>query len=140
MLRILGSSNGETFSEKFRMATSDTFPSHSPTPWSDRDAKAKNHKPNVALPERIASAVVGAALTAWAASRKRDMCGATAAAAGSYLIMRGLTGHCMGYRLLRTGTARPPEHTGTTIAHEQGIKVEKSVTIDRPADELYKFW
>ncbi len=120
------------------MSTSDTILAS--TPWSDRDAKAQNRKPNVAFPERVASAVLGTALTIWAVSRRRDVGDATLAAAGGYLVLRGLTGQCMGYSLLRTGTARPPEYTGTTIAHGQGIKIEKTVTINRPAEELYRFW
>jgi len=95
---------------------------------------------NVHPAERIASGIAGAALTTFAVARKRDAGGAALALAGGYLLYRSLTGHCHGYSLLRTGTAGTSDSETAVIPHGQGIKVEKSVTIDRTIDELFSFW
>lgn len=94
--------------------------------------------PNVALSERIVSGVAGAAMAGYAITKKRDMSGAALALAGGFLLYRSLTGQCMGYTALRTGTADP--NTNATIAHGRGIKVEKTVAIMKDRQELYDFW
>jgi len=95
---------------------------------------------NIHPAERIASGIAGAALTTFAVARKRDAGGAALALAGGYLLYRGLTGHCHGYSLLRTGTSGTSDSEAAVIPHGQGIKVEKSVTINRPLDEMFAFW
>jgi uncharacterized membrane protein len=57
--------------------------------------------------------------------------GITLAAAGGYLLYRSLTGHCAAYAAL-----------GVTTARSAGdpLHVEKSLTVERPAEELYSFW
>jgi len=95
---------------------------------------------NVHPAERIASGIAGAALTTFAVARKRDAGAAALALAGGYLLYRGLTGHCHGYSLLRTGTAGTSDSETAVIPHGQGVKVEKSVTIDRPIDDLFSYW
>lgn len=96
--------------------------------------------PNVHPIERMASGLAGAALTSWAVAKRRDAGGAVAAIAGGYLLYRGISGHCLGYEALRTGTAHETDSESAVIPHGQGIKVEKSVTINRPVEELFAFW
>jgi uncharacterized membrane protein len=95
---------------------------------------------NVHPIERIASSLAGAALTTFAVSKRRDATGAAIAVAGGYLLYRGISGHCPGYAALRTGTAHDAHNENAVIPHGQGIKVLKTVTINRPASELYAFW
>ncbi|MBC8103008.1 MAG: DUF2892 domain-containing protein [Cytophagales bacterium] len=102
--------------------------------------------PNVALPERIVSGLAGAALTTFAVTKRRDVSGAALALAGGYLMYRAASGHCPGYAALHTGTTHATTGSPTTdsptavIPHGQGIKVEKSFVIQRPASELFAYW
>jgi len=115
-----------------------TLPRNADTPATD-----SSHFPNVALSERIASGIAGAALVNFAVAKRRDIGGAAMALAGGYLLYRAASGHCPGYAMLHTGTLQgstTSDNTAAVIPHGQGIKVEKAVTIDRPAEELYHFW
>ncbi len=99
---------------------------------------------NVAPAERVLSVLGGGALATYGATRRAPS-GATLASAaivltGGYLLYRGLTGRCALYSTLRTGTAHHTDSRNAAIPHKQGIKVVKSVSINRPADELYRFW
>jgi uncharacterized membrane protein len=92
---------------------------------------------NVGLGERVASVAGGVAL-AIVGRRKADWGGLLLALAGAGLLYRGLSGHCLCYQSLGISTAN---HNGNTvIPAKQGVKVEKSLTINRPASELYNFW
>jgi len=96
---------------------------------------------NVAPAERVASGLAGAALTAYAITKRRDVAGAAMAIAGGMLLHRSLTGHCMVYGALHTGTNKAGTDSETAvIPHGQGIKITKSVTINKPAAELFAFW
>jgi len=100
-----------------------------------------SHYPNVTLPERVVTGIAGAALTTYAVTKKRDLGGAALALAGGYLLYRAASGHCPGYALLRTGANTPAVDSPTTvIPHGQGIKVYKTLTIQKPASELFAFW
>ena len=107
---------------------------------SDIEVSGREGQPNVAMPERIASGLAGAALATYAVARQRDSRGAMIALAGGYLLYRGVTGRCAGYTLLHTGTAHDTDSGSAVIPHNQGIKIEKVVTVGRPAQELFDFW
>jgi len=97
--------------------------------------------PNVAPAERVASGLAGAALATYAVAKRHDLGGAVLALAGGYLLYRGVSGQCVGYSLLHTGTNKVGLDSKTAvIPHGQGIKVTKAVTINKPAEELYSFW
>ena len=85
---------------------------------------------NVGDTERLISAVAGVGL-ALAGLSKRDARGLGLAAFGSYLTYRGMSGHCVAYEAAGISTlgARP-----------EGILVDKSITIDLPPHEVYRFW
>jgi uncharacterized membrane protein len=92
---------------------------------------------NVGPAERTASLVGGGILAAYGLSRG-SLTGLALAVAGGALAYRGFTGHCTTYEMLGVSTAyRRP---GTSIPSGQGIKIEESVTIQRPASELFAFW
>jgi uncharacterized membrane protein len=94
---------------------------------------------NVGTAERVASAAAGAALALFAV-RRRGARLLIPIAGG--LIMRGLTGRCGVYRALGRNSARREQAASlvASVARGEGIKVERSILIERPADELYAFW
>jgi uncharacterized membrane protein len=96
--------------------------------------------------------VAGGALAAYAFKR-RQVPGGAAAIAGAALLYRGATGHCDLYGVLginRNGRAAREYGTGVIadrgsdtrarLGGRRGIRVEESVTINRPLSELYRFW
>ena len=89
-----------------------------------------NRVVNVGQYERLASAVGGPLVALYGLSRG-SAAGVGLALVGGALFYRGMTGHCHVYQAL-----------GISTAEDQGgpLHVEKSVTINRPADELYRFW
>jgi uncharacterized membrane protein len=93
---------------------------------------------NLSEGERGLSALGGAALAIYGLS-KGGGTGLILGLAGGGLLYRGLTGHCYIYEALDINTARR-RGSRASVAHGQGIKTEKSVTINKPAHELYRFW
>jgi len=107
---------------------------------------------NVGTIERWLSMAAGGALAAYALKR-RDVPGGAAAIAGAALLYRGATGHCDVYRKLGVNTANgSAREAGTGVIADRysdtrqqlggsrGIHVEESVIINRPINELYRFW
>ena len=112
---------------------------------------------NVGEIERYASALAGGALLILGLTR-RSATGFALSALGGGLLHRGLTGRCMAYAAAGVNTAAGGDDyavTGSgsrieagdglhnpnaTVGHGEGIKVYKTVTVDKPAAELYRFW
>jgi uncharacterized membrane protein len=92
---------------------------------------------NVAEVERWASALGGAALAVYGIKQK-TVRGAVLAAGAGALIYRGATGYCPVYRA--TGINTADTDTRRALAGPRGVHVEQAVTINRPADELYRYW
>jgi uncharacterized membrane protein len=114
---------------------------------NDEHAEAKRSHPmnsvvNVAGAERWASALGGAALTAFAIKQLKDRSpsGAALAAAGTALIYRGATGHCPMYAAAGINTAHDLDDTRQALAGPRGILVEESFTIFQSPEDLYLFW
>jgi uncharacterized membrane protein len=97
---------------------------------------------NVADLERWASALGGAALTAYGVKQlqAKSAAGAFIAAAGAALMYRGATGHCPIYEAAGINTANGKTDTRAALAGSRGVNVEEVVRINRPASELYRFW
>src|SRR6185436_16293169 len=97
---------------------------------------------NVADVERWASALGGAALTAYGIKqlKERSPAGAALTAAGSALMYRGATGHCPMYAAAGINTASDRVGTREALGGARGVLVEEAVTIGAPADRLYSFW
>jgi len=93
---------------------------------------------NVGDVERLAS-VVGGGLLALFGIREGKALGLGLAAAGAALLYRGLSGHCHVYDALGMNTA---EHhsQAASVAAGKGVRVVHTVTIDRPAEDLYLVW
>jgi uncharacterized membrane protein len=92
---------------------------------------------NVSDGERWFSMIAGAALAAAGLSGRGKTSWLTALVGGG-LIYRGVTGHCHTYAALGIDTSQ--RKSTTVIPAQHGCKVEKKITINRPAAELYSFW
>jgi len=94
------------------------------------------------MAERWASALGGAALTAYALRQLKDRSrsGPALAAAGTALIYRGATGHYPMYAAVGINTAYDIDETKHALAGPRGINVEEACTIMAPPEELYNFW
>jgi uncharacterized membrane protein len=97
---------------------------------------------NVGQTERWVSAVGGGALALYGLTRG-SLGGIALALVGAALVQRGYSGHCNLYEAIgfsTGGDASLRNSENVSVPAERGTKVEKSVTIDRPAAELYGFW
>jgi uncharacterized membrane protein len=95
---------------------------------------------NVGRTERLVSGVAGAALLV-AGMRRRRM-RSLFFPLGTSLLARAVTGHCPLNRALGRNSAVGERRGGPSgaVGRGQGIRVEQSVTIGRPREELYRFW
>jgi uncharacterized membrane protein len=70
--------------------------------------------------------------------------------AGAALLYRGATGHCDLYQALGVSSGRSERreplaadrgsHTRADLGGGRGFHVQESMTINRPLDELYRYW
>lgn len=86
---------------------------------------------NVGPGERGLSILAGSLLLLNAISRPKKL-GFPLFLGGSYLIFRGISGYCLTYDLLEINRAGKQG--------ERGIRVTRTVTINRPRQEVYRFW
>lgn len=97
---------------------------------------------NVCATERWISLGAGG-LLAIGALRIRGVVGFLAGAGAGLLVYRGATGYCPVYGALGIDTC---EHEGTaynpaaSVPYGTGVRVEQSIAVARPAQELYDFW
>ena len=100
---------------------------------------------NVNSAERILSLAGGAALALYGAKR-RDWIGGALALLGAGLVERGATGHCAVYGALGVNTAdgdhglERKHGPAATVDAKKAIRIERAMSIDVPAAELYRFW
>src|SRR5918999_5431003 len=112
------------------------------------DTSVAGHR-NVGGSERLISIAGGAALAIYGLER-RDLKGGLLAILGAELVRRGATGHCLVYDALDLSTASDatahglhrdlPASPAATVRASRAVKIEHSVTVMRPAAELYAFW
>lgn len=98
---------------------------------------------NVGTTERIISGIAGAALLGFGLRRRGGIAGrAVLLPMAGGLLIRAVTGRCPVNRALGRNSARPKEYNGpaSSVHQGEGLKVERSVTIDRSPEELYRFW
>ncbi|HUF36594.1 MAG TPA: SRPBCC family protein, partial [Gemmatimonadales bacterium] len=90
--------------------------------------------------ERLISGLAGAALGLYSLRRKR-MRGFLLPIAGS-LISRAITGRCPVNRAIGRNSARDEAGSSpvASLGRGEGIRVEQAVTIERPREEIYRFW
>jgi len=93
---------------------------------------------NLSQTERLASVLGGGALAIWGA-QKKSLSGLAIAAVGGTLMYRGVTGHSDLYKALGIHTDyRRGRKRG--VPYGLGIRVDKSITINKPRAEVYRFW
>jgi len=85
---------------------------------------------NVGYSERMVGAIGGPLLAVFGLTRGTTG-GLVLAAGAGYLFYRSLTGHCPIYQAAGVTTAR---------SASEPLRAEKSLTINRPAEDLYHFW
>ena len=86
---------------------------------------------NVGKNERLASVLGGGALVIYALTRP-SRARLLAALSGGYLLYRGFSGNCLVYEAMDIQRA---ENHG-----QPGIQVVRSLTINKPREEVYQFW
>ncbi|MBV8819231.1 MAG: DUF2892 domain-containing protein [Acidobacteriaceae bacterium] len=95
---------------------------------------------NVSQSERLASVIGGGTLVAYGL-QKGSWSGLGLAAMGGALLYRGFTGHCDAYQTLGINTARKKRSgRNVSVPYELGVRVDKSITVAKPAAEVYRFW
>jgi uncharacterized membrane protein len=95
---------------------------------------------NVGEVERWASAIGGGALAIYGLTRG-TYGGVALALLGASLVYRGTTGHCHMYDALGVNTAAGEgDNPFVSVEGGHGVKVERSVTINKSPEELYRFW
>lgn len=97
------------------------------------------HGRNISAAERWGSMAGGVALALYGVSR-RSAAGWLMAGAGALLLRRGASGHCDTYQMLGINTAGSGSDSRQALSGSGGVHVEESVTINRPVEELYRFW
>jgi uncharacterized membrane protein len=111
--------------------------------WSEERADNGGNLQNIGEGQRLISAVAGAGLLV-AALPKRSWVGALLAAAGMGLLYRATSGYCPAFGALGIdthGENRDTNRLGRRKVHsEQATKIVRSVEINRPPNELYRFW
>jgi uncharacterized membrane protein len=121
------------------MATTDIANSNQyPTASLDQDRRGASGV-NVGENERWISVVLGGGLLALGLKQGiRE--GLMLAITGGALLYRGATGQCPLYKVagIDTSTGRP--RPAVSVPHGRGVKVENSVLINKPPEELYRYW
>jgi uncharacterized membrane protein len=96
---------------------------------------------NVGTTERWVSGVAAAALAAYGIRRGPGTLRRVLLPVAGALLGRALTGRCPMNRALGRNTARADRVSPVaSLGRGEGIRVEQTVRVARPADELYRFW
>ena len=107
-------------------------------PGDMHDARVRDGR-NISDAERWCSVAAGIGLATYGLTRRRAP-GWVLAGLGALLVRRGASGHCHTYEALGINTAGTGGDTRRALGGSAGINVEESVTINRPVEELYRFW
>jgi len=100
--------------------------------------------PNIGAPARVASLISGGALALFGLSR-RSPWGLIPLAAGGYLLLRGATAHDpvyegLGVKPVQDGQQQSNGHGAPTNPLTRQVHVEKTITVNQPSADLYRFW
>lgn len=107
-------------------------------PEDAREALVRSQR-NLSDPERWISIGAGAGLFVYGLTR-RSWPGWLLAGLGGALIRRGATAHCDVYGALGINTSRSADDTRVALGGSRGVNVLERVTVDRPIEQLYRFW
>lgn len=98
---------------------------------------------NVGYEERIVSALLGGGMVLYGLKGRSGVIGSMTALMGIALLNRAASGYCPAYHAMGIGTrdrsdtsllGRPKVHT------DRAIKIQQSMTIQRSARDLYRYW
>jgi len=106
---------------------------------ADADESRVRSGRNISDVERWVSLAAGTGLAVYGLTRRKPA-GWVLTALGGMLMQRGATGHCHTYEAFGINTAGTGEDTRRALGGSAGTHVEESVTINRPIEELYRFW
>jgi uncharacterized membrane protein len=105
-----------------------------------RRREASSSGINVGTAERWLSGVAAAALAAYAIRRGPGGLRRVALPLAGALLGRALTGRCPVNRALGRNSADDRVSPVASLGRGEGIRVEQTVRVARPAEELYRFW
>jgi uncharacterized membrane protein len=114
-----------------------------PQPNGGQGVQGSTMEQNVGSSERTVSIVAGAAFGLLALSKPLSVRGLLLGGAGAALLYRGFSGTCSLYGKLGINTRKSADDGASAepkAYFKSGIHVEQSVTINKPAQELYNFW
>ncbi|HEX2250664.1 MAG TPA: SRPBCC family protein [Gemmatimonadales bacterium] len=107
--------------------------------WENLRKPTVDDSINVGKTERLISGVAAAAVAA-IGIRKRRLRPLLLPIAGS-LFSRAVTGRCAVNRAIGRNSAKGTRVSPVaSVRRGEGIKVEKRVVVNRPVDEVYRFW
>src|SRR5579862_1997070 len=119
----------------------------SPPPWErggNMEVAQSHPIQNVHQVERLASILAGGSLALFGVRQGLKYHSIAASTgltlAGAALIKRGVTGYCDIYRALGVQTADDHPGANTSIGYQQGFRVDRSITINAPREQVYDFW
>ena len=95
---------------------------------------------NVGTAERWVSGMAAAAVAAYAIRRGHGGLRRIALPLAGALLGRALTGRCPVNRALGRNTAEDRVSPVASLGRGEGIRVEQTVRVARPEEELYRFW
>src|SRR6187431_9702 len=107
-------------------------------PEDAHEARARTDR-NLSDFERWASIAAGAGLAAYGLSRLKSN-GWLYAGVGALLLRRGASAHCDLYDVVGINTAGTAGDTRAALRGPRGVNVLETVTINRPIEQLYRFW
>jgi len=85
------------------------------------------------------SLIGGPALALFGLSR-RNLGGIAMTALAGWMFYRGLTGHDPVYDAIDVNTATTGLSDMVSVPHGHGVRVDKTITVNRPVAEVYNFW
>ena len=95
--------------------------------------------PNIGNLERAVS-IMGGTFLAYTGTKRKDLLGAGLALVGANLLRRGVTGYCYTYQYLGIRTAPVGQGRSVSIPYEMGVKVERSIAVNKPREAVFQAW
>ena len=93
---------------------------------------------NVGVSDRWVSMFLGGSLLLLGIVRERERL--PLLLTGSFFLYRGVSGYCPFYDLFGFNTTEVYPHPNTSVPHQRGIKLERSIVVNKSPEELYRFW
>lgn len=109
--------------------------------WEEEQAGHRYQ--NVGEIERIATGVIGGGLLMRSLLRPSRPSGWIGGLIGVLLLQRAVTGYCAGYASMGVSTTGDSDTAsiGRRKVHSgRAVKIEQEIVIDRPPQDLYRFW